>query len=67
VIINDPEAGLERYRRDEPGQSQTCEVGPTEFPRGEWYAAHQAACLAGDDDYADELSRRGAAAIRGPT
>jgi hypothetical protein len=66
VIINDPTAGLERYRRDDLDQSHTCEVGPTEFPGGEWYAEYQKADRAGDDDYAEDLLRRGAATIRRP-
>jgi hypothetical protein len=57
-FINDPEEGLDRYR-DRPLVSGHVDHSMI----GEWYAAYQAASLAGDEARALHLLRRGAAAL----
>jgi hypothetical protein len=61
-IVNDPEADLERFRGDDDGGDVLSAVAT--FPGAEWYAEYARACREGDHGYADDLLRRGAAAIR---
>jgi hypothetical protein len=65
IVANDPEQGLEAYRIPNLDQTKTVELGPAEFPGGEWYAAYQAASEAGDTERSRDLLTRGAAALKG--
>jgi hypothetical protein len=66
TIINDPEdeKALAEHRNDDLDQGQAVQVGLAEFPGLLWYSEYQRASREGDKDYARDLSRRGAQAIR---
>jgi hypothetical protein len=66
IFQNDPESEmlLSPHRLGLNDVSKTIELGPTQFPGIEWYRAYQDAAKACDHEYARELLRDGARALR---